>query len=210
MTLHFDHLAIGAQTLAEGEDWVESVLGVAMGPGGVHPRMGTHNRLLKVGPRRYLEVIAVDPAAEAPTRPRWFGLDTPPARPRILGWVARCVDIAAVAARSPLPLGTPEAMSRGALSWQITIAADGRPPAGGALPSLIEWPEGVHPADGMAETGVSLVALTIAHPEPVRIEAALAAMDWQAEGGLVQVSQGERVALSASFLTPRGPVRLGP
>lgn len=210
MTLRFDHLAIGAKTLAEGVAWVERVLGVTMGPGGAHPRMGTHNRLLRVGPRRYIEVIAVDPAAPPPGRARWFGLDTPPDRPRILGWVAACDDITAMAARSPLSLGTPEEMTRGALSWRITITDDGRPPAGGALPSLIAWPPGTHPADGMDDLGVALVALTVVHPEPPRIEAVLAALDWQSEGGLVQVAEGERVTLSARFLTPHGPVRLGP
>jgi hypothetical protein len=37
--------------------------------------MGTHNRLLKLGEGFYLELIAIDPQAPPPGRPRWFGLD---------------------------------------------------------------------------------------------------------------------------------------
>jgi hypothetical protein len=97
--LDFDHLVIGAASLRQGVDWVEGKLGVAMPPGGSHPRMGTHNHLTALGPDSCLEVIAVDPAAEPPARPRWFALDDPAerarleARPRLLTpapiWAAR-------------------------------------------------------------------------------------------------------------------------
>ena len=60
---------------AFGGDYVRSVLGVAPGPGGAHARMGTHNLLLRLGESVFLEVIAPDPAAAPPGRPRWFGLD---------------------------------------------------------------------------------------------------------------------------------------
>jgi hypothetical protein len=65
--LSFDHLAIGAETLDEGVEAVEAALGVPLAPGGGHPAMGTHNRLLSLGPGEYLEVIAIDP--DAPARP---------------------------------------------------------------------------------------------------------------------------------------------
>src|SRR5215211_7084386 len=64
----FDHLVVAAARLDEGAAWVRERLGVEMNPGGRHPRMGTHNRLLRVGPGRYMEVIAVDPDAPAPDR----------------------------------------------------------------------------------------------------------------------------------------------
>jgi hypothetical protein len=37
--------------------------------------MGTHNRVMGLYGGLYLEVIAIDPSAAAPDRPRWFGLD---------------------------------------------------------------------------------------------------------------------------------------
>lgn len=63
-----DHLVVVAPTLAAGAQYVEERLGVVMQPGGKHPRMGTHNLLLRLGDC-YLEVIAPNPDAPAPTRP---------------------------------------------------------------------------------------------------------------------------------------------
>ena len=43
-----DHLVVIAPTLADGVAWCESTLGVTPGPGGEHPLMGTHNRLIHI------------------------------------------------------------------------------------------------------------------------------------------------------------------
>ena len=48
LTPVFDHLVVAARTLEEGAAWVEARLGVAPVPGGKHPTMGTHNRLLRI------------------------------------------------------------------------------------------------------------------------------------------------------------------
>ena len=79
MTARIDHLVIAAASLKQGAAWCEATLGVAPGPGGEHPLMGTHNRLLRIAtvdhPRVYLEIIAVQPG-RTPQRPhRWFDLD---------------------------------------------------------------------------------------------------------------------------------------
>jgi Glyoxalase-like domain len=39
--------------------------------------MGTHNALAQLGDEKFLEIPAIDPEAERPKRPRWFGLDMP-------------------------------------------------------------------------------------------------------------------------------------
>ncbi|MFM7460122.1 MAG: VOC family protein, partial [Burkholderiales bacterium] len=58
-----DHLVVGCADLARGAAWLERFLGVTLGPVGQHALMGTHNRLLSLGPDCYLELIAIDPAA---------------------------------------------------------------------------------------------------------------------------------------------------
>lgn len=62
-----DHLVVAAAGLDAGTAWLEAHLGVPLAPGGRHAAMGTHNRLLRLGPRLYLELIAIDP--DAPARP---------------------------------------------------------------------------------------------------------------------------------------------
>lgn len=141
-----DHLVVVAPTLAAGAQYVEERLGVAMQPGGKHPRMGTHNLLLRLGDC-YLEVIAPDPDAPPPTRPRWFGLDElgSDAEPRLAHWVARTRGLAEADARLMQTFGRIESMSRGTLAWQISIHADGQLPLSGVLPSLIDWGDARHP-----------------------------------------------------------------
>jgi hypothetical protein len=204
----FDHLVVAAPTLASGAEWVERLLGVAPGPGGAHPRMGTHNRLLKLGESAFLEVIAPDPAAPHPGRPRWFGLDEMNAsrEPRLAAWVARTDDLHGVSDDMLAVPGPIETMTRGAREWLITIPADGRPPRGGALPMLIEWQSPRTPAGaGLPEAGCALAALGLRHPEPASVEA------WLRRAGFadrVAIEAGEP-GLWADVVTPAGTRRLG-
>ena len=72
MRAQLDHLVIAAASLAEGVAWCEATLGLTPGPGGSHPLMGTHNRLLNIAsaafPQAYLEIIAIEPG-KRPSRP---------------------------------------------------------------------------------------------------------------------------------------------
>ena len=76
-----DHLVVAAPDLDSGSAWLEAKFGARLAPGGCHAAMGTHNRLLRLGPTLYLELIAIDPAAPKPGRSRWFGLDDPQPAP---------------------------------------------------------------------------------------------------------------------------------
>lgn len=183
--LSFDHLVIGAASLAEGVAWAEDRLGVTIPPGGRHPLMGTHNCLSALGPASFLEIIAIDPAAAAPARPRLFALDDPAmgarlARaPRLIAWVAGSDDIAAGLARARTAgadLGRAVEMTRGDLVWRLSIPEDGGLPECGTLPALIQWRPGPHPAGAMTDQGLRLEALELRHPEPARLDAVLEAI----------------------------------
>jgi len=207
-----DHLIVAAAALAQGCDWVESGLGVRPQPGGRHDNMGTHNALLRIGPRRYLEVIAIDPEAPAPTRERWFDLDEPRMRamlaegPRLVHFVARTDDIDAQRAKSAVELGNVTSVSRGDMRWRMTIPADGHLPGRGLVPTLIEWPPGArHPAEMLPELGLSIVALAGEHPDPAPIRAALARLALDED---VKVTFGQSPRLAAMIRTPRGVVAL--
>ena len=53
--LAIDHLVVAASTLAAGTEWVAERLGARATPGGRHTAMGTHNALVGLGPRLFLE-----------------------------------------------------------------------------------------------------------------------------------------------------------
>jgi hypothetical protein len=165
-----DHLVVAARTLEEGAAWVEAKLGVAPVPGGKHPTMGTHNRLLRIGPREFLEVIAIDPEAAPPARPRWFDLDAPEMRARIsrgpapIHWVERTSDLEAALASYPEPVEI-LSFSRGPYRWRMGVPRDGRRPGRGTLPTLIQWEGDLHPADALPEGGCRLRAFSARNGE---------------------------------------------
>ena len=204
-----DHLVVTAPNLAVGIDYVERSLGCKMQPGGQHPRMGTHNSLLKLGDQCYLEVIAIDPNAASPQRPRWFELDTLAAnsRPRLAGWVMRTNDIQRVAQLPQLNVGPVEEMSRGTLEWQITIPSDGRFVCDGIVPSVIQWNGETHPASRLPDSGISLITLVARHPQATNVN------DWLANAGfagfldLQPPADNSSIEFTALLKTPNGVVR---
>jgi hypothetical protein len=153
---------VAARTLEEGGAWVEARLGVAPVPGGKHAAMGTHNTLLALGRGQYLEVIAVDPAAPAPARPRWFGLDSNAMRtrlaagPALIHWVVRTDDLEAALADYPEPVEVLQ-FERGQFRWRMGVPPDGRIPGDGLWPTLIQWEEGPHPSETLPPSGCSLL-----------------------------------------------------
>jgi len=218
-----DHLVVIADSLDAGVAWCEQTLGVTPGPGGQHPLMGTHNRLLRIDspgwPRAYLEIIAIEPGTQPLRQPplrRWFDMDDADLMssvrahgPRLLHWVARTTPLGqALATTQQAGWDRGEALRasrmtpQGLLEWQISVRPDGQRLLGGVLPTLIEW-GAVHPADAMPASGVALRQLRLQHPEHTRLQA------WAQAIGLEQVEwQGGPAAVQATLDTPRGPVLL--
>ncbi|WP_040158708.1 VOC family protein [Nigerium massiliense] len=190
-----DHLVIAAPTLDEGR-WLAETLGVEPSPGGRHAGLGTHNALVSLGPDSYLELIARDPDAPAPERPRPFGLDTLDLTtgPRLIHWVARVDD-----------LDHPDAiaMQRGENRWRLTVPADGHLPGGGVEPSLIAW-ETPRPSTSLPDQGLRLVELALVTPDPDALGDTLSGLGLADER--VVVRDGDAVGLRATLerATPGG------
>jgi hypothetical protein len=207
-TAHIDHLVIGTNDLASGTDWTESRLGAACDGGGAHPLMGTHNRLMRLAGGPYLEVIAIDPDASSPGRPRWFTLDQEKTKSRFatgpgaLCWVAAVSDIETAVRQCGYDCGQITTVTRGDLQWRLTIPDDGSLPAGGVLPSLIEWPEGMHPVTSLAETDIYLDTIHLTHPDPAHIEACL---DRLGLASIATVTSGD---IAIAFSMQRSGTRL--
>jgi hypothetical protein len=204
-------VVLAATTLADGIDYVASATGVAPQPGGKHVAMGTHNALLRLSERVYLEIIAIDPQGVKPARPRWFGLDDIALqselteRPRLIHWVARTTDIERASTKCPVPLGAVHAMSRGDYRWRITIPAEGALPCGGLVPTLIQWDVATHPADNLPASNVALRGFAGSHPEPAIVRTALRALGLE---GTLAVTYDREMRLAAMLQTPRGTVTL--
>lgn len=198
--LALDHIAISAESLEAGADWVEMALGVAPTGGGKHPHMGTHNRLLSLGDL-YLEVIAVDPSAPKPAHPRWFSLDAFHGAPRLTNWICRTEDLDVALAAAPPGTGTATDLARGDYRWRFAVPASGRLPFDDRFPALIQWQGDLHPAKSLRDHGIRLTRLDITHPDAPALRTALKGLaDLR-----VKVQLGPYHALRASFDTPHGP-----
>ncbi|RAI41503.1 VOC family protein [Rhodoplanes roseus] len=204
--LVFDHITVAAVDIESGVAYAEKALGVPIPRGGAHPSMGTHNHLLRLGPGVFLEIIAPDPEAR-PRRARWFGLDDDGLRaglaasPRLLTWVARTPGLEDALASVDGAAGPAVRVSRGDLSWLIGVPEDGSMPFDGAFPTLIEWPPGPHPSDGMADHGCRIERLIVEHPRGDQI--AIALRPHMADERIV-VRTGVRVRLEAVIAAPGG------
>ncbi|PLY04015.1 MAG: VOC family protein [Desulfuromonas sp.] len=207
---HIDHLVIAAETLEQGVAYVKEQLGVGMPFGGVHPQMGTHNHLMRLGDGIFLEVIAINPDAEPPRRPRWFGLDDALIRaqlavqPVLLTWVVNSNDIDQLIRNAAFSAGTAEPISRGDLHWHFGLPEDGRLLAGGTLPYAIEWHTDRHPAESMADLGCRFEKLEIYHPRAEWLQSALESIAAQDLVTVHPLPGNETAYMVVSVQTPAG------
>ncbi|WP_298241621.1 VOC family protein [uncultured Bradyrhizobium sp.] len=210
--LKLDHITVVAPNLAEGVLHVRNCLDLDVPFGQRHAYMGTHNHLLQLGDTVYLEIVALDPDAAAPGRPRWFGLDDQKQvrsdwdeGRRLRGWVARTDMIDAIIARHgdlfgakvPLPTSDP--------AFDFAIPNDGSLPLDGAAPSIIDRRGKPRSMAAIADLGARLKSFTLEHPEPAALETLYRALTIDRPPDIVQ---GPKPRYRARIETPGGPREL--
>jgi hypothetical protein len=202
-----DHLVYGVPDLAQGVDRLERQTGVRARLGGRHPGRGTHNALLSLGRRQYLEVIALDPnAADAP------GLLFPELRElRAAAFIAWAIAVAHIdqageamlAAQLPRigPLeGLRAREDGGLLRWKTLRFASNL----ALVPFFIAWDEAtVHPSVD-SPSGCRLLSVQIRHTDPEGLRRLLGK-----DAEMVDIAAGPRPRLTAQLATPNGEVELG-
>lgn len=201
-----DHLLLGVPVLEQGIAWVTERTGIQAARGGQHPGMGTHNALLSLGQKQYLEIIAPDPTQTMLASPFAF-LQTVTA-PNLLTWAAATNDIQRVAAQARLAGLAVDGPHPGArtrpdgqtLRWQtLFLKSDFRL----LIPFFIEWDVlSQHPSES-APGGCTLHSFTFAHPQPERLRAAFNHLGIDAE-----VTFSSEARLEVALASPNGFVTL--
>lgn len=209
-----DHLVVAADTLDQGTAYVQACLGVSPAGGGKHASMGTHNRVLKLGRDRYLEVIAIDSQGLRPDFPRWFNLDDPDLqarlkiRPRLITWVVRTDAVDLLAEQIDGPRMRVRSMQRNALRWRFAFTEDGSMPGNGLIPHMIQWLGDSHPVESMVDAGCSLVGLDGVHADPASVQRVISSMGFDNAITIHPVSEQRLPGLFARIKTPAGVVVL--
>jgi Glyoxalase-like domain len=205
-----DHIVVGTSDLSRGKLWLEKFLGVTLSDVGTHTRMGTHNRLLSLGPSTYLELIAIDPEGQPPFMKRWFGLDTLDVqerivqKPRLLGWVARTTDIEGLSEKTGGTLGGVHKMERGDFKWRITIPDDGYAIESGLIPTLIQWDVPFHPCERLPDQDIRLTWMEAAHPSPAKVRYLLDQMGLKNAVTITPSPPYSGMTMCAHIQTPTG------
>jgi hypothetical protein len=202
-----DHLVYATPDLQLGIDTIEKRLGVKASAGGQHPGLGTRNALVALGPTSYLEIIGPDPEQPKPAGARRFGIDDLNA-PRIVRWVVKSSELAAVRAKAdtagvtlgPVASGSRKRPDGVVLSWRYTDPAT--VVAEGLVPFFIDWGSSPHPALTAAR-GATLVQLRAEHPDSVKVQKMLDQLGLE-----LRVSQASAPAIVATIDSPRGKVEL--
>jgi catechol 2,3-dioxygenase-like lactoylglutathione lyase family enzyme len=201
----FDHMLLACNDLDKGIAFVEQKLGVRAAMGGVHPGRGSRNALLALGDRRYLEIIAPDPAQPRTSDVReLYKIQSA----RLIGWAAHVDDISAVQKRlsaagvgfQPVRDGSRKRPSGEMLRWKALSLEDDQ---GGLAPFFIEWAkDSPHPSSD-APQGGGLSSFALATPEAGRIGALLAQL-----GVEVSVATARPAGLRAKLEGPKGTLSL--
>ena len=200
-----DHIILGCNDLDKGIEFVHDATGVRAAIGGVHPGRGTRNALLSLGERRYLEIIAPDPAQ---TEIVHFPQIRSMTDPRLIGWAVHPPDIAALATQlreNKVEFTGPSDGSRKrpdghVLNWKTINLADDRH---GLLPFFIQWSaDSVHPSKD-ASANCTLDYFEILGADPQELAATLKRI-----GIDFPVQRSDKTRLQAVITGPKGDLRL--
>jgi len=200
-----DHIILGCNDLDLGMELVEQNTGVRPAIGGVHPGRGTRNALLSLGERRYLEIIAPDPAQQKIVH---FPQIREMKEPRLIGWAVHPPDIAATAKllrENQIAFSGPDDGSRKrpdglVLNWKTINLADDRH---GILPFFIEWSaDSVHPSKD-APKGYNLDYFTVMGVDPAELSQVFKRIGVDAA-----VERSDKDRLRAHITGPKGELGL--
>ena len=141
-----DHIVFGSFTLEEGTEYLENYLKTKLSDIGYHKDMGTHNRVIRISERVYIEVVAIDPERKNLKNRKWFNLDNSKLQlklkksPQIIGYVIENKDINITKYYDSF-----FETSRDIYKWQFAMPTfnknilDSEIVEAGMVPSLISW-----------------------------------------------------------------------
>jgi hypothetical protein len=207
MRRSLDHLLLAAADLDLACAWFERHTGVRPAYGGRHAGGATHNALVALGQRTYVELIAAMPGAAAEDELTRYCRAS--AEPSLFTYCLRApaagLETLAVRAQS---LGLGGAPCAGARTTPLGVQLRWRlfePTGEGldrALPFFIDWLDSPHPAVG-APQGVRLMGFRVRHPQANKLNALLAQLGYACDA-----EPYERLELTAHLEGPRGELVL--
>lgn len=213
MTACLDHIVMVAADLESASCWFVAQTGVEPVYGGVHSGGATHNVLVSLGGRCYLEILA--PAQQGAAHDdEWARLARAATKPSLLTYCLRVPHPLAEVARVAQTHGWKNAQvieggrvrpDGTSLHWQLCAPRAGS--FGLAFPFFIDWLDSSHPADSLAAAhagqGLSLESFSVGHARSAELAQVLAGL-----GCSIDVRCAATTGFVLTLATPRGRVVL--
>jgi Glyoxalase-like domain len=210
---YLDHIIWAHNDLESATKAFESLTGIRPRYGGMHASGLTHNALVGLGGRCYLEILApVDPTGTQDDE--WTRFARTATGPRLFTY---CM-------RSPLPLRELEPLAASLGCRGGKVAGNGRTtpegvqlhwewlaPAfdalGRALPFFIDWLDSSHPAESFAKAepnaAISLTHFAVGHPAAATLRQVLTPLT-----APIEIYAAPDLEFQLQLETPRGAVTL--
>lgn len=206
-----DHLVYLVHDLDEAAAKLGKALGVTFSPGGRHLHRGTKNVLLRIGPKTYFELMAIDHDNLDFSGERWMGADhlSEEVPGRLSRWGLQVNKTGLEAGANLLGIympgagqiqpGTRQLANGKTLRWQLT---DPGTEALRTLPFLIDWCGDPSPAERLPEVGCQLKSLQVSSARSIAINFLSQASP------KVSVTNSTDESIRAELLGPAGKIVL--
>jgi hypothetical protein len=210
MSAFLDHIIWACDDLERGTRRFEALTGVSPRYGGVHASGSTHNALVGLSPRCYLEILAPT-GPQTPDEDAWCRLAREASEPRIMTYCQR----------SPRPLSQLAQIAEAAGARPAVVASNGRVTPEGvrlnwqwvapvfdefglAFPFYIDWLDSPHPAATAQGQGqVRLAEFAVGHPQAGHLLQTLNKL-----GTPIDIYTAPAIEFRVRLQTPRGIVSL--
>jgi hypothetical protein len=205
MNSDIDHIIWACRDIESGIDTFETMTGVRAEAGGKHAGLGTHNALMHIGNRTYLEIVAPDPDQDGGP---WARTLQEMPEPGVLHWVIARPNLGEYQDGLPGLIGGGNQkmnVSRlhptlGQLRWELMLIP--RHEHGCLVPFLIDWADSTHPTE-LLEHICTLTSVRITTPQLPEL------MEIGSWLGLdADISRGNKPNLEFCIDTPNGEVIL--
>ncbi len=171
--LHYDHFLVGCSSLETGIQYIKNKTGVEAIPGGKHPTIGTHNALISLGDKTYLEIIAPDPEATSLVSDYNFLKELK--NPELFYWAARTENMDSLLKKindagyqnSGIHPGSRERKDGTVLKWRSLSV--GTAIANDVIPFFIEWDKNSKHPSVDSPAGCTIAGFEIEYPEPEKL-----------------------------------------
>ena len=205
---YIDHIVYAVTDLPSAIENFTNRTGLKVTAGGKHLDKGTHNALVRIGDKTYLEFIAKDPSLPVSDGGTWMGLDLIKEN-KITRWSLgsnRIEDEAKIISDFNQDLGIVKEGSRAKsdgsmLKWKMTNVLP--EPEVDAVPFLLDWGLSIHPTSGLP-TSCAIIDFKILTDQKVELTKVYDALHLN-----LMIEQADSTRMELVLGTPKGQVTLG-